>query len=133
MDRIAITVDCSSDEEMEELAAFWAAALGYKRVLPDYLVDPEGVRPRFAFQVVPEAKVGKLRWHLDLYVDHLDEMEPRVAQLVKLGATEVLRVDEITSGYTNIFIAMLDPRGNEFCVCAPHTRVKGGAELEPNR
>src|SRR5260370_42483173 len=61
MDRIAIPVDCSSDEELEELAAFWAAALGYKRVLPDYLVDPEGVRPRFAFQERPETQSGGAR------------------------------------------------------------------------
>ena len=89
MARLGITIDCSSAEEVEELAAFWAAALGYTRLLPDYLADPEGIGPRLAFQIVPDPTVGKLRWHLDLYVDHLDEMDTRVAELVKLGATEV--------------------------------------------
>ena len=130
MARVGITIDCRSEQEVEDLAAFWAAALGYTRLLPDYLADPEGVGPRLAFQIVPDPTPGKLRWHLDLYVDHLDAMQSRVAELVKLGATEVARFDEVSCGYTDIFTAMLDPLGNEFCVCAPHTSVEDGLGLE---
>ena len=130
LNRLGITIDCRA-EELEELVTFWAAALGYDRLLPDYLVDPEGVGPRLAFQIVHEAKTSKLRWHLDLYVDSLDALQPRVDELVQLGATVLTRIDETSEGYTDIFVALLDPRGNEFCVCAPHTRVDDGTELEP--
>src|SRR5690242_10207245 len=102
MDTIAITVDCNADD-FEQVAAFWSAALGYERVFPGYLVDPEGVRPRLAFEIVPEPKVAKNRWHVDLYVEHLDGLEPRVRELVDLGATEVRRIDEVTQGFTNVF------------------------------
>jgi hypothetical protein len=130
MNRLGMTIDCGADE-FEELVAFWSAALGYTRLLPDYLVDPDGVGPRLAFQIVDEPKNSKLRWHLDLYVDSLDALRPRVDELVQLGATEVRRFDETGSGYTDTFIALLDPLGNEFCVCAPHTRLDDGTELEP--
>jgi hypothetical protein len=122
MDTIGITVDCSADD-YEEVAAFWAAALGYERVLPGYLIDPTGVRPRLSFDVVPEPKVVKNRCHVDLYVESLEQLEPRVRELVALGARQLHHIDEITHGFTNVFTAMADPAGNEFCVCAPHVRV----------
>lgn len=122
MDTIGITVDCSADD-YAPLAEFWAAALGYERVLPGYLVDPKGTRPRLSFEVVPEPKVVKNRWHLDLYVENLEALAPRVRALVALGAKELHHIDEVTYGFTNVFTAMLDPCGNEFCVCAPHIRV----------
>ena len=122
MDTIGITVDCSADD-YEAVAAFWAAALGYERVFPGYLVDPTGVRPRLAFEVVSEPKVVKNRWHVDLYVERLEALEPRVRELVELGATELHHIDEVTQGFTNVFTTLVDPAGNEFCVCAPHIRV----------
>ena len=125
-DTIAITVDCSADD-FEKVAAFWAAALGYERVLPGYLIDPAGERPRLAFEIVPEPKVVKNRWHVDLYVEKLEALEPRVRQLVELGAVELYHLDEVTQGFTNVFAAMRDPAGNEFCVCAPHIPVDQSA------
>jgi hypothetical protein len=122
MDTIAITVDCGADD-YENVAAFWSAALGYERVFPGYLVDPAGVRPRLAFEIVPEPKVVKNRWHVDLYVENLEALEPRVRELVALGATELHHIDEVTQGFTNVFTTLIDPGGNEFCVCAPHVRV----------
>jgi hypothetical protein len=122
MDTIAITVDCSADD-FEQVAAFWSAALGYERVLPSYLIDPAGVRPRLAFEIVPEPKVVKNRWHVDLYVENLDELEPRVRELVDLGAVVLHHLDEVTQGFTNVFTTLIDPGGNEFCVCAPHVHI----------
>ena len=122
MDTIAFSVDCSADDH-EKVAAFWAAALGYERVLPGYLVDPVGVRPRLSFDIVPEPKVVKNRWHVDLYVENLDALEPRVQELVELGARVLHHIDEDTHGFTNVFTTMFDPGGNEFCVCAPHARI----------
>jgi hypothetical protein len=122
VETIAITVDCSADD-YETVTAFWATVLGYDRILPGYIVDPAGVRPRFSFEIVPEPKVVKNRWHVDVYVESLEALEPRVNELVALGAQVLHRVDEVTYGHTNVFTTMLDPAGNEFCVCAPHIRV----------
>ena len=86
--RIQVTIDCADPERQ---ARFWAEALRYQleeppdgsgswsaywrsRGLPeeelddryDSIVDPDGVGPRFWFQVVPEGKVVKNRVHLDL-------------------------------------------------------------------
>jgi Glyoxalase-like domain len=131
MSTIAITVDCGADE-LDVLAEFWTAALGYDQMLPGYLVDPDGVCPRIALEVVPEPKTVKNRWHLDVYVDNLEALQPKVDALVWLGTNVVRRVDEVSNGYTDVFTAMLDPCGNEFCVCAPHVRVGDGATLESN-
>lgn len=133
VDKFGITVDCQEDG-LESLADFWAAVLGYKKVvfadprvgtkeMPFLLVDPEGVKPRIAFQVVPESKQVKNRWHLDVYVDDLSSLEAQVRALVELGATEVRHIAGTVLGHANIFTVMLDPQGNEFCVCAPHVRV----------
>ena len=122
MDTIGITIDCAADE-IDALGEFWAAALEYETVLPGYLVDPAGVRPRLALVVVPEPKIVKNRWHLDLYVENLEALEPRVRELAALGAKELHHIDESAQGYTNVFTTMVDPCGNEFCVCAPHVRI----------
>lgn len=119
LDTFGITVDCQ-EGGLDSLVDFWAAVLGYKKVWPTLLVDPTGVKPRIAFQVVPEPKQVKNRWHLDVYVDDPSELEAQVRALRELGATELRHVDETVHGYTNIFTVMLDPQGNEFCVCAPH-------------
>jgi hypothetical protein len=124
METLGITIDCGVGE-MDLLAEFWASALGYERVLADYLIDPDGVRPRLVLQVVPEPKTTKNRWHLDLYVEGLDARAPKVELLIRLGAIELHHVDTVTYGYTNVFTAMTDPVGNEFCVCAPHIRGAG--------
>jgi hypothetical protein len=122
MDTMGITIDCGADE-LDALSEFWVAALGYESVLPGYLVDPQGVRPRLALVEVPEPKTVKNRWHLDLYVESLAALEPRVRELVALGAKEVHHIDEVTQGFTNVFTTLVDPCGNEFCVCAPHVRL----------
>lgn len=122
MDTIGITIDCAADE-LDALAEFWVAVLGYESVLPGYLVDPQGVRPRLALVEVPEPKTVKNRWHLDLYVENLEALEPRVRELVALGAKEVHHIDEVIQGFTNVFTTLVDPCGNEFCVCAPHVRL----------
>jgi hypothetical protein len=122
VESVAITVDCDATT-MESLVDFWAAALDYVKLLPFLLLDPHGVRPRIAFQAVPEPKITKNRWHLDLYVESLEGLAAEVARLVSLGASEVRDVDEVVSGFSNVFTLMTDPQDNEFCVCAPHLPV----------
>jgi hypothetical protein len=137
--KIQITADCADPAVM---AAFWGPALGYVAEPPppghaswtDYAVaqgipreqwrgavtDPAGVGPRLFFQTVPEPKAVKNRWHLDVEVTDrstpLPQRRPviaaKVAELVRLGATEVETIDE--GGGT--FTVMRDPEGNEFCV-----------------
>jgi hypothetical protein len=126
--RLTVTIDCGA-ADVAVLSAFWSAALGYRALVPDYLVDPAGVQPRIVFNVVPEPKTVKNRCHLDLYVDRVEELDAKVAELVGLGATELHHVDEVVYGHTDVFTAMLDPVGNEFCVCAPHVNVEDGSTL----
>ena len=73
--------------------------------------DPEELRPRLYFQLVPEAKAAKNRLHLDLQYGR-EERDAQVARLEELGAT---RLYEGHQG-PHSWITMRDPEGNEFCV-----------------
>jgi catechol 2,3-dioxygenase-like lactoylglutathione lyase family enzyme len=110
------------------LAAFWASALGYVAE-PGYenehgasLVDPDGVLPAISFLRVPEGKVAKNRFHIDIRVagdrpvDQVTReqwIRATVAELVSGGATAVR--EERYDGQLG-HIVMQDPEGNEFCV-----------------
>lgn len=106
-----VTVDCT---EPDELASFWAEALGYERrsLWERYagVTDPQQRDPNLTFQGVPATPSGN-QAHLDLYSD---EPETDVARLVGLGATRVQRFEE---GDTWWWV-LRDPAGNEFCVIA---------------
>ena len=137
----AVTVD-ATDPHL--LAEFWAFALGYVLQPPpegfetwesfadaldlstedrerySAVVDPHGIGPRVLFQRVPEGKVVKNRWHLDIDVvdrslpedQHDRNREARIKALISRGATEVERFDEAVGRW----VVMTDPEGNEFCV-----------------
>jgi Glyoxalase-like domain len=127
----------------EEIAGFWASALGYETAKPPggfdswegfldsigvpadkrdsawALVDPEGVKPRLFFQKVPEDKAAKNRVHLDIHASvgvEPDEVDDRRREEVeRLESMGATRHDEITEmGLT--WVVMTDPEGNEFCV-----------------
>ena len=138
-----LVIDCA---DPEPLARFWAAALGYELEPPpdgfaswdaywrdvgvpeaelgggeDRIVDPSWEGPRIWFQVVPERKVIKNRWHIDIGVSGgrsvpLETRKQRVdaeaARLVELGARFGRVLD--TEGLDHYAVAMLDPEGNEF-------------------
>ncbi|MGI9603264.1 MAG: VOC family protein [Acidimicrobiales bacterium] len=115
--RIAITIDCPDPGRS---AAFWASFLGYEQ-LDDggdgpyvTITKPTGVDgvSHLTFQEVPEAKVGKARAHLDLFVDHAF---PMVDEMVAAGAT-LLSTTEAGEWTTRI---LQDPAGHEFCVIGP--------------
>jgi hypothetical protein len=116
-------VDC---RHPASLARFWAALLDGYAVAPyddaeiarlhgmgiddveddpTVLVEAAGVRPRFFFQLVPEAKVVKNRVHLDL---GCSDMEAEVRRLLTLGATVLDRTEHRA--------VLADPEGNEFCL-----------------
>jgi len=111
-----ITFDCA---DWAPLVEFWSAATGYRED-PEYpnlpgdpeglLVDPAG-GPSLLFQVVPEAKAGKNRVHLDLVPD--TTRDAAVDRLLGLGATLVR--DHRRPDGTG-WVTLADPAGNEFCV-----------------
>lgn len=100
--------------DTEAVAAFWAAALGYRRVTIveqyEVLEPPAPDRPPLLVQGVAEPKTAKNRMHLDL---HVADAEVEAARLVALGAT---RVADGSLGQIR-WITMRDPEGNEFDVC----------------
>jgi hypothetical protein len=75
------------------------------------ITSPDPGRPRVLFQLVPEAKAGKNRLHLDLRFG-ADAQEATVARLTAMGATELWRGQEGPHSW----VTMADPEGNEFCV-----------------
>jgi len=94
----------------------WEAALdamGIDRSDPDRayaIVDPTGGGPRMFFLKVPESKVAKNRFHLDVTAGK--DLAERAAELEALGATVGAEFDEPEGQW----ITMADPEGNEFCI-----------------
>lgn len=72
---------------------------------------PDGSGPRLLFQLVPEAKVGKNRVHLDVRVP-AGRGEAEVSRLVAAGAT---RLHAGRQG-PHTWVTLADPEGNELCV-----------------
>ena len=143
-----LAIDCASPQT---LIRFWTKALGYviqpppaphegwnafwrsigvpeaelneESDLGDSIVDPEGKGPRIWFQVVPEEKAIKNRWHIDITASGgrdfpLETRRSRVLaaveELTNAGAT-VRQVLE-QEGLDHFAVAMADPEGNEFDV-----------------
>jgi hypothetical protein len=141
--RYQLTIDCADTQTM---ADFWASALGYQVAPPpggfdtwddwyrsvgvpeeelglgdDRIVDPAGEGPAIWFQVVPEAKSLKNRWHIDVSASggrevplevRRERVEAEAERLIALGATRLRVVSE--EGMDHYAVAMLDPEGNEF-------------------
>jgi hypothetical protein len=73
---------------------------------------PSGLaKPRILFQLVPEAKTVKNRWHLDVRVGE-ENVDEQVAKLTGRGATFLHK----GSQGPHWWVTMADPEGNEFCV-----------------
>jgi hypothetical protein len=140
-----LVIDCTTPEP---LATFWAEALGYVIAPPppgfdswddwyrsvgvpehelglgaDRIEDPHGEGPRIWFQVVPERKSIKNRFHIDVdasggrgspFEVRRERVEARAARLETLGATRLRTVDN--EGVDHYAVAMADPEGNEFDV-----------------
>jgi hypothetical protein len=138
-----LVLDCADADKM---ARFWAEALHYVLAPPptgfdtwddwyrsvgvpeeelgmgdDRIVDPRDEGPAIWFQVVPEAKSVKNRWHIDVSASggrgvpldvRRERVEAEVERLVALGATRGRIVSE--EGMDHYAVAMLDPEGNEF-------------------
>jgi hypothetical protein len=68
-------------------------------------------RPRILFQLVPEPKTVKNRWHLDVRVGE-ENVDAQAARLTERGATFLHQASQ----GPHWWITMADPEGNEFCV-----------------
>ena len=110
---IGLVLDCRAPKS---LARFWAAALGYVVVggAGSYVMLLPGGRPgpKLLLQQVPEAKTIKNRMHLDI---HTVDIEAEATRLEALGARRA-QPDQLREHGTS-WILMIDPEGNEFCVC----------------
>jgi catechol 2,3-dioxygenase-like lactoylglutathione lyase family enzyme len=106
----------------DRIARFWAEALGWRRTFSEpgqVVLEPpagspeDGVAADLLFLLVPEAKAGKNRLHLDLRPDA--DQEGEVKRLEALGASRV----SVGQSDDSPWIVMADPDGNEFCVLRP--------------
>lgn len=126
----------------DRLAAFWAAALGLRKMaypqdmraellaagmteaqLSDRALveDPDGQLPRLLFQRVPEPKQAKNRLHMDISATPgkratRDEVDAEMERIRGLGATLVHTHDGTWGPWPEYHHVMSDPEGNEFCV-----------------
>ena len=123
MDNLVIQCFNLDTRDPDQIASFWEAALGWRRTYdtPDEVVlEPplgspqDGVAPDLLFLRVPEDKVVKNRWHLDL---RPRDQAQEVARLTALGATEI----NVGQGEDASWVVMADPDGNEFCILRAFT------------
>jgi len=108
---VTITLDCT---DPERLAEFWNAALGYQEIarVDNFIVlGPAPGVFKLALQRVPEARPGKNRMHLDLWVP---DIEAEAKRLEALGATR--RREQPFDEHGFLWYQFADPEGNEFCV-----------------
>jgi Glyoxalase-like domain len=112
---------CVDTTDPARLAAFWQAALGWRRTYErnqEVVLEPpagspeDGVVPDLLFVRVPEEKAGKNRLHVDL---RPGDQAAEVARLEELGA----RRADVGQGTDVSWVVMADPDGNEFCVLRP--------------
>ncbi|RKN45029.1 VOC family protein [Streptomyces hoynatensis] len=106
-----VTVDCL---DVERMARFWGTLLD-RRPGPSepgwiYLGHRDDPQPRLVFQPVTEPKRGKVRLHLDVVVDDIDE---GIAQVLALGGRSTGERHEYEEG---VVVVMADPEGHEFCL-----------------
>jgi Glyoxalase-like domain len=117
-----VVIDCTDPRRQ---ADFWAEVLSCdvrERNPDEYLVsDPAGKAFPLYFMKVPEPKVGKNRFHLDLVTD--GSMSEEVDRLVKLGARviDVRQDDAETYDNPDTWTVLEDLEGNVFCVTSSTT------------
>lgn len=111
--RVDLVLDCA---DAKALAPFWSDALHYREHVSweggVVLVPREGEGPPLLLQQVPEPKQVKNRMHLDITTD---EVEPEVERIEALGAKRISELQRLGSTF---WLTMVDPEGNEFCVCS---------------
>jgi predicted enzyme related to lactoylglutathione lyase len=112
--------------DLDRVTQFWCALLGVGVLdVPEVRADryvtlePAPSLPgsmKLVFQRVPEAKAGKNRVHVDMFVDDLDAATARIEELGGRSTEPGRTVDEGRW----LSRVMADPEGNEFCICLVH-------------
>jgi predicted enzyme related to lactoylglutathione lyase len=105
-----------SANDVNRLADFWAAVLGWERRTTDdpgdvELVAPDGSQPTILFEPVPEPKTVKNRLHIDVSPRAGSDQAAERERLLALGAVEV----DVGQGDVS-WVVFADPEGNEFCL-----------------
>ena len=112
-----LTIDCHDPKLLGE---FWQQVLSWRITHEsdtEVVLEPpdgsplENVAPDILFLKVPDKKVVKNRFHLDL---RPDDRDAEVARIKKLGAVEV-EIGQSQDANTT-WVVLADPEGNEFCV-----------------
>ncbi|WP_343953463.1 VOC family protein [Nonomuraea longicatena] len=112
----AVTIDSA---DPYALASWWSEATGLPLGAGDQPGDDEVMLrtkqdPFLLFIRVPEAKSGKNRVHLDVSSADGGTRDQEVERMLALGA-RVFEDHRRPDGTG--WVTMLDPEGNEFCVC----------------
>ena len=110
--KIGLVLDCA---DPKALAGFWSQALGleFLEEAGSYVaLTSSGALPNLLLQRVNEPKAGKNRMHLDIQTT---DLEAEVGRLEALGAKRLEDGDFFEHNCR--WVVMLDPEGNEFCVC----------------
>lgn len=106
-----VTIDCL---DPERVAQFWSALLdrqpGPSEDSCVYLGHRSDAQPRLVFQPVSEPKRGKVRIHLDITVENINEAIHTVTALGGRFTGERHDHDE------GIVVLMTDPEDHEFCL-----------------
>jgi predicted enzyme related to lactoylglutathione lyase len=104
--------------DVERLAAFWQAVLGWER-RDTYdedgdveLAAPDGSLPTLVFVAVPEPKTVKGRLHIDVSPSGGADQDTELERLLSLGALPV----DVGQGDDVSWVVLADPDGNEFCL-----------------
>ncbi|GIH07204.1 hypothetical protein Rhe02_52710 [Rhizocola hellebori] len=107
----AVTFDCV---DVARVAGFWSALLdrppGPSEPGWVYLGHRDDPQPRLVFQAVSEPKQGKVRLHLDIAVD---DIEDGIATVLALGGRFTGQRHDYEEG---VVVVMADPEDHEFCL-----------------
>ncbi|MFD6156083.1 VOC family protein [Nocardia sp. NPDC060256] len=108
---VGVTIDCV---DVAKVAGFWSALLdrpsGPAQPGWVYLGQRDDPLPRLVFQPVTEPKHGKVRLHLDIAVDDIDQ---GIAQVITLGGRHTGERHDYDEG---VVVVMADPEDHEFCL-----------------
>ncbi|WP_346105675.1 VOC family protein [Nonomuraea maheshkhaliensis] len=112
----AVTIDAHNPYE---IATWWSKATGLPLGEDDEPGHDEVMLrterdPFLLFIRVPEGKTVKNRLHLDVNGTEGRTRDQEVERLIELGATVF---DDRRQPDGTGWVTMLDPEGNEFCVC----------------
>jgi 4a-hydroxytetrahydrobiopterin dehydratase len=100
---VQLTIDAHSTEDIRP---FWRAALDYKEVGDEDLVDPRGRGPSIWFQPMDEPRPDRNRVHIDVFVPN-DVAEARVAATLAAGGRLV------SDSHAPHWWTLADAEGNE--------------------